>query len=137
MAEAAAPAIDGFEPFLARDFLAPRFWATWLAVGVNQLTVRLPFRAQLWLGRRFGDLGYRLVAKRRHIAERNVDVCFPGLSAADRAGIVRRHFQSLGMEMMEMALAWKGDPRQLLGARRSSGSIICARPTHAARASSC
>ncbi len=106
--------IDGSGSFLARDYLAPRFWPTWLAVGVNQLTVRLPFRAQLWLGRRFGDLGYRLVAKRRHIAERNVDVCFPERTAPERAAIVRRHFQSLGMEMMEMALAWKGDPAKLL-----------------------
>ena len=37
--------------------------------------MRLPFRVQLWLGRRLGGLAYRLgVAKQRRIAERNVDV---------------------------------------------------------------
>lgn len=106
--------MDSAEEFQVRQFLGPRYWVTWLAVGLNQLTVHLPFRAQLWLGRRFGDLGYRLVGKPRRIAERNVDVCFPERTPAERARMVRRHFQSLGMEMMEMALAWLADPRPLL-----------------------
>ena len=55
--------MDAADTFRARQFLGPRFWVTWLAVGLNQLTVHLPFRAQLWLGRRFGDLGYRLAAQ--------------------------------------------------------------------------
>jgi KDO2-lipid IV(A) lauroyltransferase len=96
------------------EFLGPRYWLTWLAVGVNRLTLHLPFSAQLWLGRRFGDLGYPLAHKRRRIAQRNVDVCFAERTPAERRRIVREHFQGLGMAMMEMALAWQGNPRLLL-----------------------
>jgi KDO2-lipid IV(A) lauroyltransferase len=111
--EPAVPADSG-EAVRAREFLGPRYWLTWLAVGINHLTVHLPFGAQLWLGRRFGSLGFRLARKPRRIAERNVDVCFPERTPAERRRIVRMHFQGLGMAMMEMALAWHADPRPLL-----------------------
>ena len=40
------------------------------------------------------------------MADRNLEVCFPELHAAERASLVRRHFESLGLSFIEMGLAW-------------------------------
>ena len=70
-------------------FLHPRFWPLWLGLGVLWLVVQLPYRLQLQLGRLLGWLMFRLAGPRRQIAERNLQLCFPGKSAAERERLLR------------------------------------------------
>ena len=58
------------------------------------------------LGRRLGRLGLRLVPRRVRIAQINLELCFPELGAEARADLLRRHYESLGMGLMDMAFAW-------------------------------
>lgn len=92
---------------LAR-FWQPRHWPAWIGIGILRLASFLPVRGQLALGRGLGRLLYRLLPGRRRIAAVNLALCFPEQSAADRQELLRRHFESLGMTVMEQGLAWWG-----------------------------
>jgi len=93
-------------------FLHPRWWPSWLGIGFMWLMAQLPIRVQWWLGKLIGELAYRLVARRRHITEVNIRLCFPELSAAEQQALVRKAFHSNGIGIMELGLAWFRNPRQ-------------------------
>jgi KDO2-lipid IV(A) lauroyltransferase len=90
---------------LAR-FRGPKFWPIWILLGVMRGIAALPFAWQLNIGKWLGRL-LRLVKKReRRTARRNIEICFPELSARDRADLVTRHFEAVGMSFVEMAIGW-------------------------------
>lgn len=94
-------------------FLAPRYWPIWLALGLVRLLVALPFRAQLAAGRLIGRLGYRIAPERRAIAARNLELAFPELDAAARRELLLRHFDALGMSVIETGMCWWADDRRI------------------------
>jgi len=98
--------------FRAR-FFHPRFWGLWLGLGLFWLVAQLPYAWLLRLGRGLGALTYRLAGSRRRIARRNLELCFPDLSAAERERLVRENFASMGIAFFEMAISWWW-PRQRL-----------------------
>ena len=51
-----------------------------------------------------------MLRKRRHIAAVNLSLCFPQLDAAERDALLRRHFESLGMTLIEHGLGWWASP---------------------------
>lgn len=75
-------------------------------MGLGWLLGRLPFRLQMWLGRRIGDLAYLVLPQRRHVADVNLRLCFPELAPAERARLLREHFHSVGMGAMETLICW-------------------------------
>jgi KDO2-lipid IV(A) lauroyltransferase len=87
-------------------FWQPRYWLIWLGLGWLRLASILPVRGQLALGRGLGRLIYWAIPGRRRIAASNLALCFPELPAAERAVLLRSHFASLGMTVMEQGLAW-------------------------------
>ncbi len=99
-----------FDP---RAFAAPRYWPTWLALGLLRALSTLPLAWQFRLGSGLGLAMHFLHRPRRHIARRNVDACFPDLDAAERTRLVRETFRHTGISVIETGLAWWGDPRRL------------------------
>ena len=93
-------------PSFRAAFLHPRFWALWLGLGLLWLIVQLPYRALLVLGRGLGALMFRVAGSRRHIARRNLELCFPQLGAAERERLLRENFASTGIAFFEMAMSW-------------------------------
>ncbi len=87
-------------------FLAPRFWPVWLGMGLLRCLALVPYRPLMALGRGLGRLAARLVQRRRRIAAINLELCFPTMDPAERELLLRRHGESLGMGLMEIALAW-------------------------------
>jgi len=87
-------------------FLRPRYWITWLGLGVLRCTELLPFRAQLRLATGLGYLIRLLPLAYVRIAERNIALCLPHLSAAERASLLEQHCRSLGMGLCETATTW-------------------------------
>ncbi len=61
--------------------LHPRYWLTWFAMGLWWLVTLLPLRVLLAIGRAVGHLMYQAGGARRRIVERNIELCFPELSA--------------------------------------------------------
>ena len=54
-------------------FLHPRYWLLWLGLGVLRVTVLLPHAWQIRVGRLAGWLSYKLMPRRRRIAQINID----------------------------------------------------------------
>lgn len=94
-------------------FLHPRFWVLWLGLGLFWLIAQLPYPWLLRLGRWLGALTYRLAGSRRRIARRNLELCFPELSAAERERLVKENFASMGIAFFEMAISWWWPRRRL------------------------
>ena len=96
-----------------RSTLAPRHWPSWLGLAVIWLIARLPFRALILFGRALGGLTRRLPGERRHVARRNLQLCFPELDAAARERLLRAALADLGLMLVEFAFAWMGSARAL------------------------
>jgi KDO2-lipid IV(A) lauroyltransferase len=92
---------------------SPRHWPSWLGLGVIWLIARLPFRALMMLGRLLGVLTRLLPGERRHVAQRNLQLCFPELDAAQRDRLLRASLADLGSMLVEFALAWMGSERAI------------------------
>jgi len=90
---------------LAR-FWTPRYWPTWILLGVMHVTARLPFAWQLAIGRGLGRLLKRVKRRERRTARRNLEICFPELSPEERADLLERHFEAAGTSFVEMAVGW-------------------------------
>src|SRR5450631_2462452 len=88
------------------EFLQPRYWPTWFGLGVLRGIERLPFAAQRRLATGLGYLIRRLPLAYVRIAERNIALCLPQLSPAERARLLERHCRSLGMGLCETATTW-------------------------------
>ena len=58
------------------------------------------------VGRLLGKLFYVFSYKRRRIATINVATCFPNKSFDEQKIIVKKHFDSLGMSVIESAMSW-------------------------------
>jgi KDO2-lipid IV(A) lauroyltransferase len=71
-----------------------------------KLSARLPVSLQLALGSAMGRVFYRLQRRERRIALRNLEICLPELSAVERTALVRRHFRSVGLSVVEMGVGW-------------------------------
>jgi len=61
-------------------------------------------------GRGLGRLAYRIGGSRRAIVRRNIDLCFPELTDQERADLTAKHFDGLGIMIIEMGLGrWASD----------------------------
>ena len=93
-------------PRFRAAFFHPRFWLLWLGLGLLWLVVQLPYKAQLCIGRVLGALMYRVAGDRRRIAARNLELCFPEKSGAEREQLLKDNFASTGIAFFEMAISW-------------------------------
>ncbi|MBL4834006.1 MAG: lipid A biosynthesis lauroyl acyltransferase [Pseudomonas sp.] len=100
-------------PVFRPALLHPRYWALWLGLGVLWLVVRLPFRVLLVLGRLVGRVMLIFMRERRHIAETNLQLCFPQWTHDRRQQVLRDNFESNGIALFEMAMAWWWPPQRL------------------------
>ncbi len=93
-------------PVFQAAFLHPRYWLLWLGLGLLWLLAQLPYPLLMRLGRGLGAVMHRFAGSRRKIAARNLELCFPELSADERAQLLRENFASTGMTLFEMAISW-------------------------------
>jgi len=93
--------------------LAPRYWPTWLALGLLRLVELLPHAALLWVGRMIGALLRRLPLHYAQVARCNLQLCLPQLTPAQRERLLDEHFAALGMGLCESALTWWGSDAQI------------------------
>ncbi len=92
------------------SYRAPRYWPIWIGLGVLRLICLLPLKLSMGLGRVIGRLAYWLARGRRYVVLRNLELCFPELSEAERKALAKRHFEALGMSVIEMGLGrWASD----------------------------
>jgi len=57
-------------------------------------------------GRLLGRSALLLARRRRAIADTNLQLCFPDLNEVQRRTLLRRHFESFGIGLIEVAVSW-------------------------------
>jgi KDO2-lipid IV(A) lauroyltransferase len=58
------------------------------------------------IGRGLGAVLRRLPFRFAHLVRVNLGLCLPAFSSAEREQLLKRHFESLGIALMETAMAW-------------------------------
>lgn len=100
--------------FWSLPLAAPRYAVAWLMYVSMRALVLLPFERQLAFCRGLGRMAWRVMRQRRRIAERNIEICMPELSGAERAALVERHFEALGASLAETAMGWFGPSDEIM-----------------------
>ncbi len=102
-------------------FYAPRYWLTWMGIGVLRGIECLPYGAQRRVGIVLGTVIERLPLGYVRIARRNIALCMPGLSDAAQGELLARHCRSLGMGLCETANTWWGSDARVRAAAQVDG----------------
>lgn len=88
-----------------------------------RLMARLPLRVLRAMGRALGWVMFALAAKRRRVALRNLALCFPEASAAQRRTWARESIVAFCQTLLDRSWLWFG-PEPLVRARlRLSGNV--------------
>lgn len=95
------------------SYRAPRYWPIWIAMGLLRVACLLPHRVALAIGRLLGRIAYSLGGSRVAIVRRNIELCFPDLSAGELDNLTYEHFKALGMSVIEMGLGRWASTRRL------------------------
>jgi KDO2-lipid IV(A) lauroyltransferase len=106
---------------LSIALLAPWYWPTWLGLGLLRLFEPLPYAVLMTLGKGLGRFVRMLPVKFVHIARVNIRLCFPDRSDAERENILNQHFESLGIALMETAMAWWSSDARIKSLSRIEG----------------
>jgi len=99
--------------FFTNSFFKPKYWPIWLAVGLLRCMILFPHSQRMLIGRLIGMLFYLFSQKRRRIAAINIATCFPETGASEQKVILKKHFDSLGMSVIESAMSWWTDNKSL------------------------
>ena len=84
-------------------------------MGLLKAMTLLPFSVQIRIGELLGRLLLVTAKRRRHIAEVNLETCFPELSVPERQLLLRKTFAANAIGMIETAMAWFIDIRRFKG----------------------
>jgi len=95
-----------------RPPLTPRYWPGWLVVGLLWLLGKTPPGLGFAASAPLGWLLRHGMRRRRRIAERNIERCFPEWSQAQRAALLRAHFRGLARMLFETCWTWSMPDRR-------------------------
>ena len=103
--------VDKKEPYnnevsFEAAMLSPRYFLTWLGMGLLYLTSLLPIQLQLFLGQLLGLILYASGTHRKKIVEVNLKLCFPNKTEKEQKEMVKEVFKDMGKGLLETGIAW-------------------------------
>jgi len=121
-ASASKPRAKKTDPRDLRPILfAPQYWPTWIGLGLLRCVEPLPYPILLAIGRVIGRLVRRLPLHFVRIARVNLALCLPELPESRREEILNQHFETLGLSLMETAMAWWSSDERIRKLSRVEG----------------
>jgi KDO2-lipid IV(A) lauroyltransferase len=87
-------------------FLLPKYWLTWVSVGIFYSVSWLPHRIQIGLGKLLGKAIKVLAKKRYLVAKRNLELCFPDYTDEQRQRILDKNVENAGIAVLESGMGW-------------------------------
>lgn len=104
-----------------RPSFSPRNWPGWFAVAMLWLMGQVPASLGRGLSHPLGVMMRGLMARRRRVAERNLERCFPELDESQRKQLLIASFYSLARAAFEMAWSWAGPSSRVARMGRLEG----------------
>ena len=92
-----------------------------LLLALLRVSSKFPYGVQMSLGLLAGRFIFHSARKRRAIAARNLELCFPEMTIAERHKLLCAHFCSLGRALFESGLAYWAPDERLRELARISG----------------
>ena len=92
--------------FKASDYWHPKFWPTWVTLGILRTVALFPYPLQISLGKLLGRVLQTLSPSRQRVADINLQLCFPEKSVTERNKIKDASYQNLGIALLEMSMCW-------------------------------
>ena len=86
--------------------LNPKWWPTWIGLGIYFLFTLLPLSVIDWAGARFGEYAAKKNRKRFYIASTNLSLCFPAKSDREIENLVLDHFRAQMRGAMHLFILW-------------------------------
>lgn len=102
-----------YNPAFEARFFSPRFWPTWLVLGLFRLSLLVPRRIMGWLASLAGDLLYASNRKRRDIVGINIRLAFPDWTAQEQDRLARDHFRVFAQCLFDLPVLWWARSRYL------------------------
>lgn len=96
----------------SKTLLSPKYWLTWVGMGLWFLMAQLPFRWQMVLARRLTPL-LKLNKKRIALAKKNIELCFPHLSQAEQHQLLEKNIESTAIAAFETGIAFFWNKKRL------------------------
>ncbi len=93
--------------------LSPRYWLSWLMIGLMWLIHWLPRRWVMFLGASLGNQFGKRNQKRRKIAEINLQLCFPEMNTLQREILLKTHYQRFGQNLLDLGQVWWASEERL------------------------
>lgn len=90
-----------------------RFWQAGIEVALMRVLALLPLRVLRWLGAGLGTVLWPLARERRLITLRNLELCFPEKSEAERMQLAKQNFRNTAIGFMETAKIWYTAPERI------------------------
>ena len=94
------------------SFLSPKYWPTWLGLGLLAIVAYFPRFLRLYFGALLGKLLYTFAKERRYIVETNIKLCFSELSDVQQSQLVKDCFVENGRGLIESIVGWFRSPKQ-------------------------
>ena len=88
------------------NFIAIKYWPTWVGIGVLRAFSFLPLPVLAFLGYAIGLSFYLLGRSRRNVAIKNISVCFPEYTIKQCKNIARKNFALTGQSIFSATMNW-------------------------------
>ncbi|MDB5890334.1 MAG: lipid biosynthesis acyltransferase [Polaromonas sp.] len=86
---------------------------TWCGIGFMRMLARAPLRLVRAMGTALGWTLYALVAPRRRVVHKNLALCFPERTLAERRQMARRTFVYFAQAWLDRSWLWHASPEVL------------------------
>jgi len=92
------------------SYITPKYWITWIFLGLSFVVAHLPFFIKKFLGEMIGKLLYRFNSQKKKIIEINLCLSFNKISNSEIDKITKEFFTNLGHMYISLpSLWWKSD----------------------------
>ena len=88
-------------------------FSNYSGVALLRLLVSLPYKTLVSIGYGLGYLAANIPNDRNRVVQKNLELCFPELSATEVDLLRRQHWQLLGRSLVEKSIIWLGSKKQL------------------------
>ena len=89
-----------------KKFLYPKFYPTWILILLMKISIHLPYKLQIKLGKVLGKFLFYIASSRRKIAEKNLSLCFPDKNKLQINFLLKKNFEEIGISFFETANAY-------------------------------
>ena len=95
------------------QYLHPKYWLSWVGIGLLWLGSQLPWRWQMRIGEAIGLALYSLLPKRRNVCMTNLTIAFPDKTEEQKQHLCKAHFVSLTKGLFDASFSWWGRDKAL------------------------